>query len=327
VTDEPNCEDAYAALFRNYIESGSAELAMPVLKQWLANNPNSANARVVQAAVLLQARQQDAAQKILLDLFEHEPDNSDVLNAVAAFYQRIGRTDEFVAKLEAERTRHPENRMAIEQLVAIYSQQKRLPEATRVLDSAKSAVAGDPDLMYYVGALYGRIGQRQTQEQILQEIVDKNPTYAPASNDLGYTWADRGENMSRAENLIRVAVKAEPDNQSYLDSLGWVLYKRGKFEEARQYLDQAIAPASYPDPVVLDHLGDALYRLGRHDDAVKQWKRSQQRLTQMENSERDDLKQLRLQLQQKIRQADSGQPVNVAPIVETASNPQPHAQK
>ena len=75
-----------------------------------------------------------------------------------------------------------------------------------------------------------------------------------ASNDLGYEWTDQGKNLSAAESLIRTAVAAEPDNQSFLDSLGWVLYKRGKFDEARKYLELAVGPAAFPDPVVLDHL-------------------------------------------------------------------------
>ncbi len=312
VSDEPNCEDAYAALFRGYIDGRQLDQAMPVLRKWLSNNPNSVNAKVVQAAVLLQARQADRAQEILVDLFEREPDNGDVLRALADFYKRVGKMDEFITKLEAERTKHPENRIAVEQLVSLYGQQKRTADAVRVLDAARKVVAGDPDLMYYVGGLYGQVDEKKTQEQILQEIVQKTPTFAPASNDLGYTWADRGENLNRAEELVRVALKEEPDNQSYLDSLGWVLYKRAKFDEARKYLDLAIAPATFPDPVVLDHLGDALYRLGDKKEAIKQWKRSQERLNQTD-SEREDLKQLRLVLQQKIKQADANQAVTVAP--------------
>jgi predicted Zn-dependent protease len=231
-------------------------------------------------------------------------------------YARTGKLEEFIAKLEAERTKRPDNRAAVEYLLEVYRSQKRGAEATRVLDGARAAVAGDPDLLYYVAHLYTRIGQEQTTETVLAEVVKLDPTHAPASNDLGYNWADKGRNLDRAEELIRVAVRAEPDNQSFLDSLGWVLYKRGKFEEALQHLQAAIAPATFPDPVVLDHLGDALYRLGREDEAVAQWKRSQERLGQAGNTEREDLKQLRLQLQQKLKQVEAGQPVNVAPVVE-----------
>jgi len=152
--------------------------------------------------------------------------------------------------------------------------------------------------------------------------VVRDPRHAGASNDLGYSWADQGKNLDRAETLVKTAVAAEPDNQSFLDSLGWVLYKRGKFAEALVYFEKAIGPASRPDPVVLDHMGDVLYRLSKNDQAAKQWKRAQDRLDQVD-SEREDLKKLRLQLMQKLRQQEKGQPVEVAPIADaTAAGPQ-----
>src|SRR5207248_11655112 len=118
------------------------------------------------------------------------------------------------------------------------------------------------------------------EEQLLEQVVQLDPHNAPANNDLGYTWADGGKNLARAEEMIRLAVDAEPDNQSFLESLGWVLYKRAKFAEAVVYFEQAIGPATRPDPVVLDHMGDVLYRLSRSEGAVKQWKRAQERLGQ-----------------------------------------------
>jgi predicted Zn-dependent protease len=150
---------------------------------------------------------------------------------------------------------------------------------------------------------------------LLTEVVRMDPRHPAASNDLGYTWADEGKNLERAEQLVRVAVEAEPDNQSYLDSMAWVEYKRGKFAEARGFLDRAIGPANRPDPVVLDHLGDVLYRLDRPQDAAQQWKRSLKRVEES-SRQREDLKQLRQQLLSKLQQQEKGAPVDVAPVVE-----------
>ena len=67
----------------------------------------------------------------------------------------------------------------------------------------------------------------------------------------------------------------------------------------------------------MDHLGDALYRLSEKIEAAKQWQRSLQRLGETDPAERDDLKQLRLQLRQKLQQDQKGQPVTVAPVAST----------
>jgi tetratricopeptide (TPR) repeat protein len=269
-----------------------------------------------------QARRNDSAESELLSLFRDQPDSTEILGALFQFYTDAHRLEEYINKLEEERKAHPENREAVEQLVLIYYDQKRLPEALRVLDAARDAVKSDPDLLYYIAHVYGRIDQKETEEKLLGDVVKLDPKHASASNDLGYTWTEEGKDLARAEELVRVAVAAEPDNQSFLDSLGWVLYKRGKFAEALTYFEKAIGPASRPDPVVLDHMGDVLYRLSKNDQAVKQWKRAQDRLDQVD-SDREDLKKLRLQLMQKLRQQEKGQPVEVAPVADaTASGPQ-----
>jgi tetratricopeptide (TPR) repeat protein len=322
VGDTPTYEDAYVELFRMYLDEGQPAKAVNVLGKWLAADPGNVDARVLRAQLMQRAGRTDSAEAELLDLFRDQPESPQILGALFQFYSGAHRIEEYINKLEEERQARPGNREAVQQLVEIYYEQKRLPEALRVLDAARDAVKNDPDLLYYVAHVYGRIDQKETEEKLLQDVIRLDPRHASASNDLGYTWTEEGKNLARAEDLIRVAVAAEPDNQSFLDSLGWVLYKRGKFAEALTYFEKAIGPASRPDPVVLDHMGDVLYRLSKNDQAARQWKRAQDRLDQVD-SEREDLKKLRLQLMQKLRQQEKGQPVEVAPIADaTASGPQ-----
>src|SRR5439155_5606633 len=159
-------------------------------------------------------------------------DDPAVLRAMRDYFSESSRLTLLINKLEEERSKHPDNRVAVEQLVDIYASQKHLPEAARVLDAARSAVGSDPDLLYYIAHLYERVDQKPTTEQILEQVVQLDPRHAAANNDLGYTWADEGKNLSRAEQMIRTALHDEPDNEAFLDSLGWVLYKRGQFKEA-----------------------------------------------------------------------------------------------
>ena len=143
------------------------------------------------------------------------------------------------------------------------------------------------------------------------------------------------------------AVEAEPENPTLLDSLGWVLYKRGRFAESRQVFERALELSGAggaaeaagnggekgrqveqaqkggdpegPDPVLLDHMGDVLYRLNDRDAAGRFWERSRVRLAELGDAAaaRDDLKPLRLMLEQKQRQLQAGKTVQVAPVVET----------
>ena len=162
--------------------------------------------------------------------------------------------------------------------------------------------------------MYEWINQPEQAERLLADVLKIDPKHAPAANDLGYMWADRGVHMDESEKLIRQALEVEPDNSAYLDSLGWVLYKRGRFEEARSYLQKSIDLMDFPDAVVLDHLGDALYRLDKQDDAGKAWKRAQERLADV-RSEREEYVKLRLELRSKLQQLEAKQAVKTAPIL------------
>ena len=79
--------------------------------------------------------------------------------------------------------------------------------------ASSTAAAGvtapdDADVLYIISCIYSRIGQTQTCEQILADLLKIDPTHAGACNDLGYSWADQGKNLQQAETLIRQAIKS-----------------------------------------------------------------------------------------------------------------------
>ncbi len=315
INDYPLYGQSYATLFDYYYgdaDVGQFRQAMKVLSTWLATDPQSISARVLDATLNNRVGSTAQAQAKLKRLFDEDPDNLEVLQAMEICYIQANQLSDFVRILEAYHAQHPQDTVIAERLVGNYFAQKKMTDAQRVLDQTRTADAGDADLLYSLTQLYHLIGQTATSEQLLQQVIHLDPTHAGASNDLGYEWADEGKNLSQAETLIRVAVAAEPDNESFLDSLGWVMYKQGKFDEAKKYLEQAVGPADLPDPVVLNHLGDALYRLSKSSDAAKVWERSLKGIGDGD-VDRDDLKELRPQLQQKIKAVQSNQPADVAP--------------
>jgi tetratricopeptide (TPR) repeat protein len=315
VSDRPHFDAGFQVLLA-YLKQGHADTqAASLINTWLASDPGSRSARLEQVRELIEQRRVDDAVAMMRRLFDQYPDDPDVVGSYIQVMNGTRKTQELLDSLEAERQRHPNNRMAVEALVELYASQDRMADAAKVVDAARAAVATDPELLYYIAHLYQRINQPDTSNDVLVDVLKLDPTNPQAGNDLGYSWADKGENLEKAESLIRLAVNAEPDNPSYLDSLGWVLYKRSKFQDAVKLLEQACEPQSTADPIVLDHLGDTLYRLNRTADAKIKWQLSLQRMEQLQ-SEREDLKTLRLQLQAKLRQADAGQTVNVAPVVE-----------
>jgi Flp pilus assembly protein TadD len=104
-------------------------------------------------------------------------------------------------------------------------------------------------------------------------------------NFLGYTFAELGVELDRAETLIREAIALEPNDGFYLDSLAWVHYQRGDFKKAAQELEHAVELAG-EDPTVTEHLADAYQKLGRGAEALRVYRDALARTKDLEQMER-----------------------------------------
>ena len=102
-------------------------------------------------------------------------------------------------------------------------------------------------------------------ETQLEQFLDSNPDAAIIRNNLAYSWLNRNVRLSEAEEQIRLALAAEPDNPAYIDSLGWVLHLRGNSEEAYQLVARASEYMEHPD--IYRHLVIILRSLGKPDSA------------------------------------------------------------
>jgi Flp pilus assembly protein TadD len=102
-------------------------------------------------------------------------------------------------------------------------------------------------------------------------VLELNPDNGPALNFLGYTLAERGENLDEAEKLIRRALEIHPNDGFFVDSLGWVYYQRGEYPAAVRELERASKLAG-SDPVISEHLADAYVKVGRMEDAIRAYR-------------------------------------------------------
>lgn len=118
-----------------------------------------------------------------------------------------------------------------------------------------------------------KAGDLDAVETALNKILSRSPDDHEALNFLGYTWADKGINLDKAERLIASALAADGKNTAYLDSMAWVLFKKGNIKESVKYIDKAISEEGDSiDPVILDHAGDIYWADGQKEKALKLWK-------------------------------------------------------
>lgn len=149
----------------------------------------------------------------------------------------------------------------------------RHDEAIRAYDILIAAVPEDTTFVYQRAHVLDKAGRPADAERALRDVLARDPDDANALNALGYMFAERGERLDEAVELLHRALTIEPGNPSFLDSLGWAYFRQGRDDLAEAPLEQAAA--ALPDAsVVQDHLGDLRVRQQRFDQAVAAWERA-----------------------------------------------------
>lgn len=149
-----------------------------------------------------------------------------------------------------------------------------LPFYTELVETLSEAeLTANPEPLRLRGIIYERLDRWPEAEADFLRVLEYKPDDADTLNYLGYTWVDRGENLTRAFELIEKAVALEPNSGAIVDSLGWAHYKLGQYEEAKTYLEKAVVLTPY-SATIIDHLGDAYWRVGRKREATYQWARA-----------------------------------------------------
>lgn len=127
---------------------------------------------------------------------------------------------------------------------------------------------------FQVGTAYERHKDFKQAENYFRQALKLAPDFAEALNYLGYMWAERGENLTEAKEMIEKAVKQEPENAAFLDSMAWVLFKLNQPREALDWQLKALKHQKEPDATLHDHLGDIYLALKEPQKAREQWEKS-----------------------------------------------------
>ena len=107
----------------------------------------------------------------------------------------------------------------------------------------------------------------------METVLKLDPDNADAINFIGYSYADRGIHLLKAEEMIKKALRLKPGNGYITDSLGWVYFKQNQNDLAIKYLKEASAIIP-DDPLIAEHLGDALAKKGMIEEALETYQRA-----------------------------------------------------
>lgn len=139
-------------------------------------------------------------------------------------------------------------------------------------------IASDPLSRSEISCLLGDIRYNQSRREDAYAHYDEalkwNPKNYGVLNNYSYYLALEGRELDKAERMAGEAVKANPDNPTYLDTYAWVYFKQGRYSLARLYLRKAIDLAQEASAEMYEHYGDVLAVTDNVDEAVEWWKKA-----------------------------------------------------
>lgn len=137
----------------------------------------------------------------------------------------------------------------------IHINRNDLDQARQVLLQGLSQQDQSTSILFQLGVVEHEQGQVSQALEHMEKIIKTDPDHAAALNFIGYTLAEQGQDLDRAEILIKKALNLDPENGYYLDSLAWLYFKSGKLDQAWETIATAVSKVKN-DPIIWEHYAD-----------------------------------------------------------------------
>jgi tetratricopeptide (TPR) repeat protein len=267
--DEP---DIISALGLLYFQNKQYDKAADQFNKVLRDNPEDGGTRYYLGACLEAMEQPEKARAQYLQIGDKDPAWGDAQLRLAA----LDFSDRKFAMAEqralAVLKQQPKMANGYMILSAIYLAQEKYRELLDSTDAAMGLPHLSGRLLLNRAVAQEHFKQYEAVERTLNRLLAQNPNDAEALNFLGYTYAEQGIKLDKAEQLIRRALSLKPNDGYHLDSLAWVYYQRGNYAKAVDIQTEALK--SVPnDPIMHEHMGDMLWKLGHPRLARAHWEK------------------------------------------------------
>lgn len=223
------------------------------------------------------------ARETLVRLGRDHPRFADARTQLASMAEAEGDFEAAIVYIEEARSAAKDRSLDL-YLASLRSKSGDVAGALALLESMLDASEADAEVLYSIGIVHGEASNTDEAIRTMETVIGMDPNHAGALNYVGYSWAERGENLEEAEALIGRALEQRPDDGFITDSLGWIYYMRalplveaGRTDEARHLIERARAELEKAerltggDPVISEHLGDVFLLEGDRGGALERY--------------------------------------------------------
>ena len=260
-------------LIRHYIDAKKYDDTIILAEGMLKDAPDNTTLHYLIALAYDEVENEAMA---LRHFQEVTPDTQFYRNAalqIGFILNDQGKTEEAIAHVKTVIEQIPDNP---EPYLYLGIFQEDLKQYEAALGSIRKGLEVDPDnvqLLFRLGVIFDKAGNKDECITTMRKVIELDPEHANALNYLGYTYAELGENLKEAEDLIKEALKFKPEDGYITDSLGWIYFKKARYAEALKTLLRAVSLVP-DDPIILEHTGDAYLKNNNRHKALEFYRRS-----------------------------------------------------
>ena len=243
--------------------------------------PN-ADVAMLAAQYLLSKKMDDKATSVLHKIVEIDPENKPAHLQLLSFAISKNDLDEVVRICTPAIEYMPEALEFYYYKGLAHYQKDQNDEALKVFEKGVRQVNEESDkaLVSDFYAIMGDIFHSKKMDAEAYAAYDSALVYKEDNigvlNNYAYYLSVERRNLDKAEEMSYRTVKAEPKNDTYLDTYAWILFEKGKYAEARIYIDQALQHGGTESSVVVEHCGDIYFHCGETEKAVEYWKQAEE---------------------------------------------------
>jgi len=270
--------------------------ALAVLKKFLASYPESREARLFYARLLLEQKQYQESRVQFQQLLKKQPDNAEIAFAIALLSIEMGELDraenelkqtlvvgkkdsatvhyylaqlneakknDAVALQEYQQVKEGEYAFPSRLRIAyILVKQNKLGEAREVLHQTEAANELERAQLILIE---GQILRDAKQYDLAFQVLNKGLEKLPDQPDLLYEAAmvaDKQGKVEVSEELLRKLIKVAPEHAHAYNALGYsLLERRVRLDEAMKLVEKAYQLAP-DDAAIIDSMGWGYYLTG-----------------------------------------------------------------
>ncbi len=269
--------EAFLGLGATLEAADRPESALLMLRLALLARPHFAAPRLLAAELLGDQAHRRHALALLGGVAVNDPLAPVAALQAADLLHRMGHPQAALRRLRQLEARFPKSPLPFGEAGDIlrdtHHPQQAIAAYSRALANAAPLTRRDWVLLYNRGIAYDEAKDWTRAEADFRHALRVAPQQPLVLNYLGYSWADRGVHLARAQKMIESAARSRPGSAAITDSLGWVLFRRHDLAHALVE-EQRAAELAPEDATINGHLGDIEWAVGRRLEARYQWERA-----------------------------------------------------